>query len=302
MTRAPTPALVQDQLELYRRMWVLRLLDMALEESRIDGLLDGPRETAFGQEAVAVGITAALRPRDVMTTTIPHLRHALRAGLALPLGPAIAQLIDPSLCDSQERTPVGEWKLGLHSASTPLARSVLSALGDADAQRRAGAGEVTLLAIADRDASTVEFTVAATIASSWRLPVVFVVEDIRAVSGPRADRCPRGRHGMPVLSNNGKDVGAVRDSVAEAVRRTGVGEGPVLVNAVTYRSNHPVGLDPLVSERRRLIDGGVSCAQLYEVERRARHLVAEAESFATAMVRAEEAAPVREPERWPAIS
>jgi TPP-dependent pyruvate/acetoin dehydrogenase alpha subunit len=63
---ARTPELsathLDEQLELYRRMWVLRLLDMALEERRIDGLLKGPMVAAFGQEAVAVGTIAALRP------------------------------------------------------------------------------------------------------------------------------------------------------------------------------------------------------------------------------------------------
>jgi TPP-dependent pyruvate/acetoin dehydrogenase alpha subunit len=68
-TFEPSAALVRDQLELYRRMWVLRLVAMALVESRIDGLLNGPMQAAFGQEAVAVGTTAALRPGDITTTT-----------------------------------------------------------------------------------------------------------------------------------------------------------------------------------------------------------------------------------------
>ena len=99
MTSTPelSAAFVRDQLELYRRMWVLRLLDMALEESRIDGLLNGAMQPAFGQEAVAVGTTAALRPGDIITTTIPHFRHAQQVGLALPLAPAIAEMIGPSL-------------------------------------------------------------------------------------------------------------------------------------------------------------------------------------------------------------
>ncbi|HTX95043.1 MAG TPA: thiamine pyrophosphate-dependent enzyme [Mycobacterium sp.] len=91
---------------------------------------------------------------------------------------------------------------------------------------------------------------AAQIAVSWRLPVVFIVEKVRdmTAAGPRS--YVADCHGMPVLSANGKDVGAVRDSVAEAVRRASSGAGPDLVNAVTYRTNHPSGVDPLVFERR----------------------------------------------------
>lgn len=66
-------AFVVDQLEeLYRRMWVLRLLDMALEQLRIEGLINGPLQGGFGQEAVSVGAAAALGEGDVIITT--HLR------------------------------------------------------------------------------------------------------------------------------------------------------------------------------------------------------------------------------------
>jgi TPP-dependent pyruvate/acetoin dehydrogenase alpha subunit len=301
MTRTPgTSALVSDQLELYRRMWVLRLLDMALEESRIDGLLDGPMQAGFGQEAAAVGTVAALRPGDTITTTISRVRHARRVGLALPLGPAIAEMIDPNrgADDGAEESPfVADWKHGLLSASSALAQSVLFALGDAYAQRLAGAGEVTLFAIEGCDANSVEFKVAANIALSWQFPVVFVVENIRGAASSRQDS-----HGMTVLSVDGNDVEAVRDLVSEAAQRAGAGEGPILVEAVTDRTNAICGVDPLVSARQRLAGAGVSGSHLYEVERRARHLVAEAESFARAMLRAEEPALVREPEPWPAVS
>jgi TPP-dependent pyruvate/acetoin dehydrogenase alpha subunit len=108
-----------------------------------------------------------------------------------------------------------------------------------------------------------------------------------------------------VLSVDGNDVEAVRDSVAEAVQRASAGGGPTLVTAITYRADESdqVGyVDPLVVARRRLIAADVSASNLYEVERRARHLVAEAESFAKARLRAEEAAPVGEPEQWSAAS
>lgn len=120
MARTPerSAAHLGEQLELYRRMWVLRLLDMALEESRIDGLLNGPMVAAFGQEAVAVGTIAALRPGDIMSTAIRHFEHAERVGRALPLGPAIAEMIAPArlrpaVCRKARSRPNG-------SRSSPL--------------------------------------------------------------------------------------------------------------------------------------------------------------------------------------
>ena len=104
------------------------------------------------------------------------------------------------------------------------------------------------------------------------------------------------------LKVDGNDVEAVRDSVAAATRRAGAGGGPVLVRAVTQRTNGASSVDPLVLARQNLIGAGISAGQLYEVERRARRLVAEAEAHAKAMFRAEEPAPIREPEAWPAAS
>lgn len=141
-----------------------------------------------------------------------------------------------------------------------------------------------------------EFKSAATIALSWRLPVVFVVENIRDGSGVR--RGPRERHGLPVAPVDGKNVVAVYDSVSQAVRRAGAGGGPTMVEAVTYRTNHPAGVDPLVYARRQLTRAGVNAGHLYEVERRARHLVAEAAAFANAQLREERPASVSEPDHW----
>lgn len=297
MARTPElPAAdVGEQLELYRRMWVLRLLDMALEESRIDGLLGGPIAAAFGQEAVAVGTIAALRPGDVMSTAVRHFAYAQQAGLASPLGQAIAEVAPSRAADTgvAESPFATEWKQ-IFATTNPMRRSILFALGDACAQQQAGAGNVTLCVVEGDAVNSAEFKSAAAIALSWRLPVVFVVESICAASGVR--RGPRERHGLPVLSVDGKNVGAVYDSVAQAVQRTGAGDGPTMVEAVTYRINHPAAVDPLVFARRELKRAGVSADYLYEVETRARHLVGEAAAFANALLRAQGPAPVNGPD------
>jgi TPP-dependent pyruvate/acetoin dehydrogenase alpha subunit len=286
-------AKLRDQLELYRRMWVLRLLDMALEESRIDGLCAAPVEAAFGQEAAAVGTAAAVRPGDVVSTTIPHFRHAQQVGLALPLGPAIAEMIGGSLgkfgagAARRESSSVPAWKGAISSFSGAVDQSTMFALGDAHTQQRAGQGKVALCVIDDRDANSAEFTAAVNTAVSWRLPVVFVVANVRPAAGER---------GMPVLAVDGNDVEAVRDSVSEAVRRASDGEGPILVRLDTCRRNDASGVDPLVVARQQLIGAGVDVSRLYEVERGARRLVAEAEAIAKEMLRAAEPTSVERPE------
>lgn len=293
---------VHDRLELYQRMWVLRLFDMALEEAHIDGLLNGAMQPAFGQEAVAVGATAALRPGDTICSAIPHFRLAERVGRALPVAPTIAEMIAPSHCaagGSEKSEFVANWKHSLSSTSA-FGQSILFAIGDAHLQSRAGEGNVTLCAIGIGDANSAEFEAAANIAVAWRLPVVFVVEDIRDASGRRKNGHVRECHGMSVLPVDGKNVGAVRDSVAQAVQKASAGEGLTLVNAVTYRTNHPCGVDPLVFAWRQLIGAGVSSGHLYEAEGRARHLVAEL--FAKVVLRADDTTSIGEPDPWSAAS
>jgi pyruvate dehydrogenase E1 component alpha subunit len=89
---------------------------------------------------------------------------------------------------------------------------------------------------------------------------------------------------MPGVAVDGNDVQAVRDCVAEAVERARAGRGPTLVQAVTYQSTDGSErfVDPLVFTRRRLIAGGTTGGRLYDVERTARQLVADAVAFAKA--------------------
>lgn len=299
MTHTPDAAAarLRDQLELYRQMWVLRLLDMAVEELRIDGRLNRAVRPAFGQEAVAIGTVAALRPGDLMTTGIVHLQHAQQIGCALPLAPAIAALSGPGLgSDAGEEAPFVASIRGLCSMSDALQQSPLLAVGHAYGKQLVDDGRVTVCVMETRDAESADFAEAAHIATSWQLPVVFVVENARPDLD--ASTC----HGMPVLTVDGNDVAAVRDSVSDAVRRACAGGGPVLLQAVTECLRGTATVDPLVLARQQLIGAGISAAHLYEVERRARRLVAEAEAFARAMLWDEEPAPFREPEAWPAAS
>jgi len=304
-TTERSAALVSEQLELYRRMWVLRLLDMALQELRLDGLLKEPVQAMFGQEAVAIGATAALRPSDAVTTSVPHLLHAQQIAVDLPLGPTIAEMISSGLDEDcgWEGIP-REIKRGGESwsSASALQQSALRAVGQAYANWLADEGKVTLCVIGEHEVNSSEFAEVVHAAVLWRLPLVFVVENTRYARRERQDSSMQERLGMPVQSVDGDDVEAVRDGVADALRRASADEGPILVRTVTNRTNDVNKVDPLVFARKQLIDAGVTGSDLYEVERRARYLVAEAEAFAKATQAGEAPAPVRQPEPWPAAS
>lgn len=304
-TTKQSTALLSEQLELYRRMWVLRLVDMALQDLRIDGLVKDPVPASFGQEAVAIGATAALRPGDALTTSIPHLLHAQQIGNSLPLGPSIGDLIgtgpdaDCGFADAPREVKRGG---ELWSSASALQRSALRAVGQAYANWLSDEGRVTLCVIGEHDVNSGDFAEVVNAAVLWKLPVVFVVENSRRARGEIEDNALQQSLGMPVWSVDGNEVGAVRDSVAAALRRASADEGPTLVRAVTNPFNNVGKIDPLVTARDELIAQGVSGTHLYEVERRARYLVAEAEAFAKATVAGRAPESVWQPEQWPAAS
>lgn len=262
MTRmcAESTALLPDQLELFHRMWELRLLDMALEELRIEGLINGPVQAAFGQEAVGIGATATLGAGDITATT--RRAHALHVGLGNALGATIAAMIGP--------TPA-------HAGGAAQAQLLVE---HAYAQSLDGEGGVTLCVIEDSEANTICFAEAAAMAASYQLPMVFLVEEIRC--GRTSPYRKPASHGIPVVSVDGNAVAAVRDCVATAVQTAREGGGPTLVHAITYRTTDEQFVDPLIFARWRLLAAGVSQDRLDEVETMARKKVADAVSVAKA--------------------
>jgi acetoin:2,6-dichlorophenolindophenol oxidoreductase subunit alpha len=257
---AESTALLPDQLDLFHRMWELRLLDMALEELRIEGLLNAGVHAAFGQEAVGIGATATLGAGDI--AAIPRRAHALHVGLGNALGATIAAMIGPMPARS-----------GVAAQAQLLVQHAYSQWLD-------DKGGVTLCVIEDSDTTADSFREAASVAVLDQLPMVFLVEEIRC-GWEDLNRDPAS-YGMPVVSVDGNDVAAVRDGVATAVQRARQGVGPTLVRAITYRTTDEHFVDPLIFARQRLLAAGVTQDRLDEVETVARKNVADAVSFAKA--------------------
>lgn len=183
-------AFVVDQLEeLYRRMWVLRLLDMALEQLRIEGLINGPLQGGFGQEAVSVGAAAALGEGDVIITT--HRPHAQHVGTDAPLGPVIADMLGATAGDlegADEDAHIADPRAGLPAAIRVVKQSPLLAIGHAYALWLRDTGRVTLCVTQDCDVDADAFNEAADLVAVWQLPVVILVENIRGALSVHLDR------------------------------------------------------------------------------------------------------------------
>jgi 2-oxoisovalerate dehydrogenase E1 component alpha subunit len=221
-------------LDLYRTMLRVRAIDrQSINLTRQGQLAVYP--SSHGQEAAQVGAVLTLQPQDWMFPTY-------RDTVAI-----VARGVPP-----QEAMPLfkGTWHAGWNPAQyrvmphcTPIATQCLHAAGLAQAAAMDGDDVVALAFIGDGGTSEGDFHEALNFAAVFDAPVVFLVQNNGyAISVPLANqmRAPTIAHkavgyGMPGVRVDGNDVVAMHAVMTEAVDRARRGEGPTLVEAMTYR-------------------------------------------------------------------
>ncbi|MGW0734344.1 pyruvate dehydrogenase (acetyl-transferring) E1 component subunit alpha [Streptomyces sp. NPDC002851] len=191
--------------------------------------------SSTGQEACEVAAALVLEERDWL---FPSYRDTLAA---------VARGLDPVQALSLLR---GDWHTGYdpheHRVAplcTPLATQLPHAVGLARAAQLKGDDVVALALVGDGGTSEGDFHEALNFAAVWRAPVVFVVQNNGfAISVPleKQTAAPSLAHkavgyGMPGRLVDGNDAVAMHEVLAEAVRHAREGNGPTLVEAVTYR-------------------------------------------------------------------
>ncbi len=299
----------------YEQMAVIRGTEKAAHDLFLRGLVKGTTHLAAGHEAVAVGASAALRPDDYVFATYRGHHHAIARG-ATPEG-CLAELMQrhTGVCrakgGSMHLTQADHGMMGSYAivgAHLPMAA------GAAWSARLRGSGQVAVAFFGDGATNIGAFHEALNLAAVWKLPVLFVCENNRymeytaihtvtAVPNPAADRA--AANGMPGVVVDGNDVVAVHETVARAVERARAGDGPTVIEALTYRhfghsrtdpaTYRPVeeveewmARDPLLVARSRLLGEGATEAELDAAAERAAAVV-------TAAVRAAQAAPPADP-------
>jgi 2-oxoisovalerate dehydrogenase E1 component alpha subunit len=191
--------------------------------------------SSTGQEAAEIAAALALREQDWL---FPSYRDTLAA---------VARGLDPVAVLSLLR---GDWHSGydpratrVAPLSTPLATQLPHAVGLAHAARLRGDDVVALAMVGDGGTSEGDFHEALNFAAVWKAPAVFLVQNNGfAISVPLAKQsaAPTLAHkavgyGMPGRLVDGNDAAAMHQVLSEAVERARRGEGPCLVEAVTYR-------------------------------------------------------------------
>jgi len=232
-----------ELVELYRAL----LLPRAIEEKMLGLLRRGQLSKWFsgiGQEAISVGLVAALRDDDWILPV--HRNLAVFTGRGLDLGVLFRQLLgrDGGVTGGRDRTfhfgSLDHYVVGMIShlgAMAPVAD------GLALAARLRGGDRVAAVLVGDGATSEGDVHEAMNLAAVWKLGVLFVVENNHwGLSTPVSEQyaCAHlvdraAGYGMAGEIVDGNDVVAVRDAMARAAARARSGGGPTLLECKTFR-------------------------------------------------------------------
>mgnify|MGYP001356728270 CR=1 FL=1 len=249
--------------EMYRQLVLLRRFEERAAQQYGLQKIGGFCHLYIGQEAVAVGVEAALRDDDIVITAYRDHGQILARGT--PPGPVMAELFGKATgCAGGKggsmhlydipRHFYGGW--GIVGAQIPLA------LGTAFASRYREDERVTVCYFGEAAVNQGAFHETLNMAALWKVPAVFICENNRygmgtpiSVSSSLVDVYKRGAgNGIPGEAVDGMDTLAMYDAAKRAVDRARAGEGPFLLEARTYRYRGHSMSDPAVYRTREEVE------------------------------------------------
>lgn len=242
----------EEGLRLYEDMVLGRSFEDKCAEMYYRGKMFGFVHLYNGQEAVSTGVIQAMRPgEDFVSSTYRDHVHALSAGV--PAREVMAELFGKATGCSKGRggsMHMFSAEHGLLGGYAFVAEGIPVAAGAAfqSKYRREvlgdqNADQVTACFFGDGAANNGQFFETLNMAALWKLPILFVVENNKwaiGMSHERATSQPEiykkaSVFNMVGVEVDGMDVLAVRSVAQEAVARARAGEGPTLIEALTYR-------------------------------------------------------------------
>jgi pyruvate dehydrogenase E1 component alpha subunit len=297
-----------DLLAFYRDMMLIRRFEERAGQLYGMGLIGGFCHLYIGQEAVVVGMQAAIRPGDQVITGYRDHGHMLACGM------------DPKEIMAELTGRAGGSSRGkggsMHMFSVEKAfygghgivgAQVSLGTGLAFANRYRGDGKICVTYFGDGAANQGQVYESFNMASLWKLPVIYIIENNQYAMGTSVKRSSAETHlhkrgasfNIPGEEVDGMDVAAVRDAGRRAAEFVRAGNGPMLLEMKTYRyRGHSMSdpakyrtkeevddikthRDPIEHVKKLLIElGHASEEELKQVDRDIRAVVAEAAQFA----------------------
>lgn len=236
--------------ELYRSMLRIRHFEEQVIDLYRSGKMPGLAHLYIGEEAVAVGVCAALHDDDYITSTHRGHGHCLAKGAEL--NRMFAELLgkEAGYCHGKGGSMhIADTERGNLGANAIVAGSAGIATGAALSAKKRGSGQVAVCFFGEGALGQGVLYETMNMASLWRLPVVYVCEENQyneythmseAIAGEIGARATA--FGIPVEDVDGQEVQAVYLAATRAVAHARAGEGPTFLNCHTYRFHgHHVG-------------------------------------------------------------
>jgi pyruvate dehydrogenase E1 component alpha subunit len=295
-------------LAYYRDMLLIRRFEEKAGQMYGMGLIGGFCHLYIGQEAVVVGMQAALVPGDSVITSYRDHGHMLACGMD-PKG-VMAELTGRRGGYSKGKggsMHMFSRETGFYGGHGIVGAQVPLGTGIAFAHKYEEDGLVSLTYLGDGAVNQGQVYESFNMAALWQLPVVYIIENNKYGMGTSVDRASartdlfqRGQaYGIPGRQVDGMDVVEVREAGAEAVAQARSGKGPVILEMLTYRYRGHSMSDPAkyrskeevqkVRQERDpidrikellLADAKIDEAQLKAIDREIKAVVTDAADFA----------------------
>ena len=242
-------------LDAYRQMLIIRKFEETIRDLFQKGKIRGSFHPCIGQEATAVGGCWPLRRNDYISCTYRGHGQALAKGLSPRAGMAEMLGKATGCCKGKGGSMhFTDMENGLLVANAIVAAGIPHAAGVALAARMQGTEQVAVAFFGDGAVNQGVFHETLNIATVWKLPLILVCENnlysemtpykdttsVQSLSGRAAS------YGMYAVKIDGNDVEVMYKTMEEAVQHARKGDGPVFIEAMTYRlMGHMMG-DPEV--------------------------------------------------------
>jgi pyruvate dehydrogenase E1 component alpha subunit len=235
----------EQLLEMFRQMYLIRQFEVACGENYSKGHIRGFLHLYIGQEATGVGALAPLDDRDYIVTHYRDHGHAIARGL--DLNRSMAELfgrntgLSKGKGGSMHLFDVAKKFMGGHAI---VAGQMPLALGLAFSQKYQETGGITVCFFGDGSTNQGMYHEVLNLAAVWNVPMLFFLENNGYGMGSAVERVRAGspdfytdvdKYGIDAVSVDGMDVLAVREATELAVKRLRAGEGPLFIEAKTFR-------------------------------------------------------------------
>jgi TPP-dependent pyruvate/acetoin dehydrogenase alpha subunit len=271
-------------LAMLRRMIQAREFEESLYYLFLTRSMPGTMHQATGQEAVAVGVATALRPDDYVTSTHRGHAHCIAKGVALDGMMAEMFAKRSGICKGMGGSMhLCDFDKGMLGAFGIVGAGIPIASGAALSALVRNSGQVAVSFFGDGAVNEGVFHESLNMAALWKLPVIYVCENNQfalsmtvSESSAVPNLAERARaYNIPGVRVDGNDVVAVYLAAQNAVARARDGQGPTLLECITYRIRGHArfeaagyrdaqeveawqALDPILRLRRSMVENGLA--------------------------------------------